>query len=227
MKTYYNELLKYKKVGLKEFNEKLIPTLNNKIIGVTCPNIRKIAKEFKNDIEFLKSLPHEYYEEDLLHAYMLSINYYEYEEFIELIEEFLPYLNNWSVCDTMAKNKKIILKNKDIHFLKCIEWINTGRTYYIRFGLLHMMCYYLTDEYINEIIKVVYTINNHDYYVDMMIAWLFATAMIRHEKLIIDELKKNKLNNFIIKKTISKSIESFRIKEDTKVYVKELRRLLF
>ena len=229
MKSYYNELVKLQKEGLKNFNKLLIPNLDKEIIGVTNPKIKELSKTIiqEKDEEFLLSLPHLYYEEDILHGYLLSYNVYTYQELIELIEKFLPYVNNWAVCDTMAKNKKILLKEREQYFSKCLEWVNTNKTYYIRFGLLQMMSYYLIDNYVDKIIDIILTIHNHDYYVDMMISWLLATMMIDYQDKVISLLKDKKLNNFIIRKTISKSIESFRISYDTKEYLKELRKLLF
>ena len=229
MKSYYNELVKLQKDSLKNFNKLLIPNLDKEIIGVTNPKIKELSKAIiqEKDEEFLLSLPHLYYEEDILHGYLLSYNVYTYYELIELIEKFLPYVNNWAVCDTMAKNKKILLKDREQYFNKCLEWVNTNKTYYIRFGLLQMMSYYLIDNYVDKIIDIILTIHNHDYYVDMMISWLLATMMIDYQDKVISLLKDKKLNNFIIRKTISKSIESFRISYDTKEYLKELRKLLF
>lgn len=229
MKSYYNELVKLQKEGLKNFNKLLIPNLDKEIIGVTNPKIKELSKAIiqKKDEEFLLSLPHLYYEEDILHGYLLSYNVYTYQELIELIEKFLPYVNNWAVCDTMAKNKKILLKEREQYFNKCLEWVNTNKTYFIRFGLLQMMSYYLIDNYVDKIIDIILTIHNHDYYVDMMISWLLATMMINYQDKVISLLKEKQLNDFIIRKTISKSIESYRISNDTKEYLKELRKLLF
>ena len=229
MKSYYNELVKLQKDGLKNFNKSLIPNLDKEIIGVSNIKIKELSKKIiqEKDYEFLNNLPHLYYEEDILHGYLLSYNVYTYQELIELIEKFLPYVNNWAVCDTMAKNKKVLLKEQEQYFHKCLEWINTNKTYYIRFGLLQMMSYYLIDNYVDKIIDIILTIHNHDYYVDMMISWLLATMMIEFEDKVISLLKEKQLNDFIIRKTISKSIESYRISNDTKEYLKELRKLLF
>ena len=229
MKSYYNELVKLQKDGLKNFNKSLIPNLDKEIIGVSNIKIKELSKKIiqEKDYEFLNNLPHLYYEEDILHGYLLSYNVYTYQELIELIEKFLPYVNNWAVCDTMAKNKKVLLKEHKQYFHKCLEWINTNKTYYIRFGLLQMMSYYLNTNYVDKIIKIILTIKNHDYYVDMMISWLLATMMIEFEDKAISLLKEKQLNDFIIRKTISKSIESYRISNDKKEYLKELRKLLF
>lgn len=229
MKSYYNELVELKKDSLKNFNKSLIPNLDKEIIGVSNIKIKELSKKIiqKKDYEFLNNLPHLFYEEDILHGYLLSYNVYTYQELIELIEKFLPYVSNWAVCDTMAKNRKVLLKEYEQYFHKCLEWINTNKTYYIRFGLLQMMSYYLNTNYVDKIIKIILTIKNHDYYVDMMISWLLATMMIEFEDKVISLLKEKQLNDFIIRKTISKSIESYRISNDTKEYLKELRKLLF
>ena len=162
MKSYYNELVKLQKDSLKNFNKSLIPNLDKEIIGVSNIKIKELSKKIiqEKDYEFLNNLPHLYYEEDILHGYLLSYNLYTYQELIELIEKFLPYVNNWAVCDTMAKNKKVLLKEQEQYFHKCLEWINTNKTYYIRFGLLQMMSYYLIDNYVDKIIDIILTIKN-------------------------------------------------------------------
>lgn len=223
MKSYFNELTKLKKENLAEFTFKLIPNCEKKIIGVSCPNIRKFSK--KVDFEFLNNLPHEYHEEDILHAYMLSNLKLDFDQMILEVEKFLPYITNWSVNDSMCKNIKVFKNNRKKLFDKTIEWIKTNKTYYIRLALLIQMCYLLEDEYIEEILKNIKLITNHEYYVDMMIAWLLATMMIKYENDVISFLKENNLNIFIKRKTVSKAIESFRIKDNIKEELRELRKL--
>lgn len=223
MKSYYNELAQYKSDELALFTNKLIPDCSKKIIGVTCPNIRKFSKNV--DLEFLNNLPHEYHEEDILHAYMISNLKLEFDEMIYEVEKFLPYITNWSVNDSMCKNIKVFKNNRKKLFDKTIEWMKTNRTYYIRLALLIQMCYLLEDEYIEEILNNIKLITNHEYYVDMMIAWLLATMMIKYENHVITFLKENELNIFIKRKTVSKAIESFRIKDNTKEELRELRKL--
>lgn len=225
MKSYYDEFIKYKKDNLAEFSLKLIPNCEKKIIGITCPNIRKFSKNV--DFEFLNNLPHKYHEEDILHAYMLSNLKVDFDQMILEVEKFLPYITNWSVNDSMCKNIKCFKSNRKKLLDKTLEWCQTNKTYYIRLALLVQMSYLISDEYIEEIIFNIYSITNHDYYVDMMIAWLLATVMIKYEKEVIDILKSDFLNTFIKRKTISKAIESFRIKESTKEDLRNFRKLLF
>lgn len=225
MKTYKEELLKLRKEKLKEFNKNLIPNLDKELIGVSNPNIKKLSKNV--DYEFLENLPHKYYEEDILHGYMLANLNLDFDKTIEEIEKFLPYVTNWAVCDTMCKNIKAFKNDRKKLFDKSLEWCRTNKTYYIRFGLSMQLSYCLTDEFIDDIIDNIYTISNHDYYCDMMIAWLLATIMINYENKVFDALKQNKLNVFIKRKTISKAIDSFRISDNTKMKLKELRKFLF
>lgn len=225
MKTYKEELLKLRREKLKEFNKNLIPNLDKELIGVSNPNIKKLSKNV--DYEFLENLPHKYYEEDILHGYMLANLNLDFDKTIVLIEKFLPYVTNWAVCDTMCKNIKAFKNDRKKLFDKTLEWCQTNKTYYIRFALSMQLSYCLTDEFIDDIIENIYTISNHDYYCDMMIAWLLATIMINYENKVFDALKQNKLNVFIKRKTISKAIDSFRISDTTKMKLKELRKFLF
>ena len=229
MNSYYNELIKLKREGLQEFASKLIPNNNKPMLGVSTKDIKNLAKKILStgmDYEFISSVPHKYYEEDMLHGVILGLCKVSYDKLINEIERFLPFVDNWAICDSMAKNKKILINNKERYFQKIVEWIKTEKTYYIRFGLLSLMSYYISYEYNDHIFALIGSINNHDYYVDMMISWLLATMMIEFKNDVINVLKSKSLNNFIIRKTISKSIESFRIDDSTKNELKELRKLL-
>ncbi len=227
MKTYYNELQNFQEKNFDKFTNTFVPNLNKKVLGVKNPNIKEIVKRIKHvDFEFTNALPHEYFEEDLLHGYMLSYCD-DFNELLRQIDKFLPYVNNWAVCDTMVRGNKLIKKNFDLFFQYTKSLVETNETYKVRFGLNMQMSYFLSEKYIDTIIKDILNIKNNDYYCEMMIAWLLATLMIQEENKVIDLLINSSLSNFVKRKTISKAIESFRINNETKLKLKELRKTLF
>lgn len=207
------------------FHGKLIPNiLANKIIGVRVPICRKLAKSIKGEEatqEFLESLPHEYYDENILHAILVS-EMNDYQECIEKIDEFLPYVDNWAVCDILAP--KILKKNKDKVLSKIREWIMSSATYTCRFGIEMLMTHFLEDEFEDEYLELVGGIHSEEYYVNMMIAWFFATALAKQWDATIIYIEKFELDVWTHNKTIQKARESRRITVEQKVYLKTLKR---
>ena len=208
----------------KEFHSTLMPTINKeRIIGVRVPLLRKLAKELYLSIDidnFFNKVPHFYYEENNLHAFILDeikdINtYYEY------LELFLPYIDNWATCD-MIKGKTIAKdKNRLINNIK--HWINSNSTYTIRFGVNMLMKYFLDKDFSEEYLLLVSKINNDDYYVKMVISWYFATSLAKQYDKTIIYLVDNKLSKWIHNKTIQKAIESYRITYEQKYFLKSLK----
>jgi 3-methyladenine DNA glycosylase AlkD len=220
------ELLKVKVESLKEFNKSLIPGLPEEVLGCRTEDVRNLAKKMvkENDyIDFLNTLPHVYHEENLLHGFILSMLKLDQNELFKLINEFLPYVTNWSVCDSMVKGSKTFVSNLDNLFDQIKIWINTNKTYYVRFGVVSMMSEFLKDEYIDQVLEIVSSIQTEDYYVNMSVAWLLATALINYYDKTIKLLEENKLNRFVHNKTIQKAIESYRIRKNIKEYLKTLK----
>jgi len=207
-----------------EFQAKLTPTLpKDYFLGVRVPKLREIAKSLNNKeiVElFFKELPHKYYDENLLHSILLR-KIMDYNLAIEKVSKFLPYIDCWAVCDTLTpkgfnKNRKDLLE----HIKK---WTTSQHIYTSRFGMSMLMHHFLDKDFEKEILSIPLTATNDDYYVKMMVAWFYATALIDHWDDTICFLTDKKLPTWIHNKTIQKAVESNRITFEQKEYLKTLR----
>ncbi len=207
------------------FSSKLTPGVDPKLfLGVRVPIARKIAKEYIKDKEhyaFLNALPHKYYDENMLHSLLIS-QIKDYPECIKECNKFLPYIDNWAVCDILSP--KIFIKNKDKLINEIKKWIKDKKIYTIRFGIEMLMSFYLDDDFKEEYLKLVSKVRSKEYYVNMMIAWYFATALAKQYKSTIIYLKNNLLPVWVHNKTIQKAVESYRISDKDKQYLKTLKR---
>ena len=208
-----------------KFLSKLTPNVpEDTIIGVRIPEIRKLAKKLvkNNEYEdFLKELPHKYYDENLLHGAIISENK-DFENCIESLDSFLPFVDNWAVCDTISP--KIFKKNKKELIEKIKEWSQSDKTYTCRFGVEMLMTHFLDEDFKKEYLEMVANIHSEEYYVKMVIAWFFATALAKQWDYAVIYLENNKLDVWVHNKTIQKARESLRILEDKKGYLKGLKR---
>ncbi len=208
----------------RDFHSSLMPTVDkDKIIGVRVPELRKLAKElYKNGTgeEFIKNLPHTYYEEDNIHAFIVE-QIKDFEVCLHETERFLPYIDNWATCDMFSP--KVFAKNIDIIYSKSLEWIALDKTYTIRYGIGILMRYFLDENFNEDVLKIVSEIKSTEYYVNMMIAWFFATALTKQYDSAIKYVENKRLDAWVHNKTIQKSIESNRISKNTKNYLRTLK----
>ncbi len=208
----------------KDFTAKLTPNIEKEsIIGVRVPILRKIASEYKNSEikeDFINTLPHKYYEENLIHSIFLC-GEKDFNKLIKNLTAFLPYVNSWAVCDTLRP--KVFSKNKQEALPYILKWVKSDKPYTIRFGVDMLMTYYLEEDFKPEYHTLVAGIKNDDYYVKMMVAWYFATALHFRYDETIPFLEMRLLSPWVHKKAISKAIESYRITESQKEYLKKLR----
>lgn len=223
-KLIQEELFKNQDLKYKSFCAKLTPTLSEDFfIGVRNPITKSIAKRLvkeNNYKDFISSLPHRYYEENMLHGYILSF-IKDYDYVVLELNRFLPYIDNWAVCDCLKpicfkKNKEILLKEID-------KWLKSKETYTIRFGVGILMDSYLDEDFDDSFLKKVSLIKSEEYYVNMMIAWYFATALAKQYDQAIIYLEKQKLSKWVHNKTIQKAIESYRISDKDKDYLRTLK----
>jgi hypothetical protein len=219
-----DKLLKLQDIKYKSFQERLIPNIDKSvIIGIKIPVLRKLAKEMIKDesyIEFLDNLPHVYLEENLLHAILVS-ELKDYDQCIFRLNLFLPYVDNWEVCDIISP--KVFKKNNIKLIDEIKEWLNSKDEYIIRFGIEILMMYYLDDNFDISYHDLVSKIRSSDYYVNMMIAWYFATALAKKWDISIKYIEDNKLDTWTHNKTIQKAIESYRITKEQKEYLRQLK----
>jgi len=208
-----------------KFSSKLTPNVpEDTIIGVRIPEIRKLAKKLvkNNEYEdFLKELPHKYYDENLLHGAIISENK-DFENCIKLLDNFLPFIDNWAVCDTISP--KIFKKHKKELIEKIKEWSQSDKTYTCRFGVEMLMTHFLDEDFKKEYLEMVANIHSEEYYVKMVVAWFFATALAKQWDYAVIYLENNRLDVWVHNKTIQKARESLRILEDKKGYLKGLKR---
>lgn len=218
------ELFKLQDISYKEFHSKLIPTIDkNTIIGIRIPLLRSYAMKIKHTKEadkFLNTLPHTYYDENVLHALLLS-EMTDYETFIKSIQAFLPYIDNWAVCDVLKP--KSIKKHKQIFIDEIKSWISSKDTYTIRFGVVMLMTYYLDENYQKNYLNYPLQVKSDEYYVNMAISWFYATALAKHYDEVVKILKDKKLSVWVHNKTIQKAIESYRITKEQKEELKKLK----
>ena len=206
------------------FQAKLTPNIPpEKFIGVRVPECRRLAKSLskENDISaFLDSLPHSYYDENILHALLIS-EIKDYYKCIYELERFLPYVDNWAVCDIISP--KPFKKHKNTLIVKIKEWSASNHTYTCRFGLRMLMSHFLDEDFKPEYLDIPASINSDEYYINMMKAWFFATALAKQWETTLPYVQERKLDEWTHKKTIQKATESYRITKEQKDLLKTLR----
>lgn len=211
--------------GYREFHSKLMPTVEKElIIGVRTPDLRKLAKEIaKTEYaeKFLKILPHRYYEENNLHAFLIE-EIRDYDVCIAEINRFLPFVDNWATCDMMRP--KIIKKHLPETLEEIKKWIKSDDVYAVRFGVEMLMCHYLDSCFSPEYPEWVSQIKSDEYYIKMMVAWYFATALSKQYDSVVPYIENYRLDTDTHNKTIRKAIESYRITDEQKTYLRKLKK---
>ena len=208
----------------RDFHAKLVPTMEKtKFIGIRTPMLRKFAKKFGKTEEseiFLQVLPHQYYEENNLHGLLIE-QIRDYDKCLEELERFLPFIDNWATCDLLALH--MMKKHRDIFIREVFRWIESDQPYTIRFGISMLMRHYLDEEFKTEYPEKVAAIRSEEYYVNMMRAWYFSTALAKQYENVLPFLEKRQMDVWTHTKTIQKAIESYRITSEQKEYLRTLR----
>lgn len=224
MSSLQERLFELQDTKYRDFHSKLIPNIEkDRVIGIRTPVLRRFAKELGKTPEaedFLRELPHYYYEENNLHM-MLLTPMKDFETCLEQIEKFLPYIDNWATCDLPLP--KCFEKHKEELLPHIRRWIASGETYTIRYGMGVLMRLYLDEDFRSEYPEWVTGVNSEEYYVNMMIAWYLATALAKQWDAVIPYLEERRLSPWVHRKTIQKAVESYRITPEQKVYLKGLR----
>ena len=218
------QLLSMQDETYKQFHCKLMPTVNpDTVIGVRVPALRKLAKELYGSAEaeaFLSELPHKYYDENNLHVFLIA-QIKDYHTCIAAVERFLPYIDNWATCDGLSPK---IFKKHLPELLEHIRmWLASEDTYTVRFAIGMLMQFYLDDAFDVQYMDMVAAVKSEEYYVNMMIAWYFATALAKQYDTAVQYLQTQKLDVWTHNKTIQKAIESYRITDEQKRYLKTLK----
>lgn len=219
------ELFSMRDSAYRDFHSKLIPNIDKeKIIGIRTPVLRKYASKFAksdNAESFLKTLPHYYYEENNLHAFLIE-KIKDYDTAAAETERFLHYIDNWATCDMFLP--PVFKKNKDKLIVKIKAWLKSEETYTVRYAVGLLMKLYLDADFRPEYMESVADIVSGEYYVKMMIAWYFATALAKKYDFAVEFLKQNRLDAWTHNKAIQKAVESERIDVETKKYLRTLKR---
>ncbi len=223
--NFRQQLFALQDLSYKEFHSKLIPNVDSElVIGVRTPALRKLAKELAKTPEadiFLDCLPHKYYEENNLHGFIIE-GMKDYDKVIGALDAFLPYVDNWATCDMIAP--KIFKKHLPELSSKIEEWLASNNTYMVRFAIGMLLKYYLDEAFEPQYLERVAAVKSEEYYIQMMIAWYFATALAKQYDATIPYITEHKLPKWIHNKTIQKSIESYRITNEQKNFLRILKR---
>ncbi len=222
--TLHSKLYELQDKNYRDLQIKIIPSIEpESVIGVRTPELKMMAKEMLKSGasgDFLKELPHKYFEENQLHAFIIS-GMKNFDECMEQLEKFLPYVDNWATSDQMSP--KIFKKHKEELLAHIKEWVRSKKTYTVRFGVGMLMQHFLDDDYDPEYPKIVAGLRSSEYYINMMIAWYFATALAKQYESILPFIEEKKLDTWTHNKAIQKSVESRRITEEQKIYLRSLK----
>ena len=209
----------------KAFHGSLVPTQERGgMLGVRVPVMRRLAKQFakREDVsDFLRDLPHTYYEENAVHSFLIE-QIKDYEICMAETEIFLPYIDNWAVCDCFSP--KVFAMHKPELFDQCKDWLQVHHTYTVRYGLVMLLKHFLTEEYAEEALELASRVDSEEYYINMAVSWLFAEAVGKCPETAIPYLEGNVLKTEVHNKAIQKAVESRKVPEATKVYLKTLKR---
>lgn len=212
----YNKFIEYlfslKDDEYKKFNQKIVKTDN--IIGIRLPILKNIAKIIaKNDyLSFIKNNKHQYSEEIMLHGLVITYLKIDFNESIKLFDEYIKYIDSWATCDSVVMNYKIVSKNLDICLIKIKEYLKSDKPFIKRVGIVFLF-YYLNDDYIDEVLKLINSIKSDDYYVKMANAWLISICLVKYYDKTVKFLKSCQLDDWTYNKALQKAIESYRIKD--------------
>ena len=217
-------LFELQDIKYRDFQAKLIPGKDTEtMIGVRTPELRKLAKQMlkREEIgEFLRDLPHRYFDEDQLHAFIVS-GIKEYGKCMEELMRFLPFVDNWATCDQMSPG--VFKKHKPELLTQIREWLGSDHTYTVRFGIGMLMQYFLDDDFDPAYPELVAGVHSEEYYVNMMIAWYFATALAKQYDDVLPFIEGRRLDPWTHNKTIRKAVESYRISDEQKEYLRSLK----
>lgn len=223
-KEIRKKLIEHSDEKYQKFESSLIPNIDKKsIIGVRTPILKNMAKEIIKEnlgFQYIKMLPHKYFEENQIHSFILSESK-DFDECVKNINSFLKYVDNWATCDQLCP--KVFKINKKKLLISIKKWINTKKTYHIRFGIKMLMSHFLDDDFDKKYLKIVSSVKSDEYYVNMMIAWYFATALAKQYNDAIVYIEKYRLSPWVHNQTIKKAIESFRVSAKSKQYLKSLK----
>ena len=224
MKEIVDLLFEKQDIKYRDFQAPLFPNIEKeRMIGVRTPELKKLAKELygsETANKFIETLPHYFFDENQLHAFLISL-IKDYQTCLIEVEKFLPYVDNWGTCDQLSP--KVFAKHKDELIVSIKKWLKSKHAYTVRFAIGMLMQHYLDESFKEEYMELVASVKSEEYYINMMVAWYFATALAKQWNFAIKYIKDNKLDSWVHNKTIQKAVESYRITPEQKEYLKSLK----
>ena len=224
MKEIVDLLFSKQDIKYRDFQAPLFPNIEKeRMIGVRTPELKKLAKELYGSVtanKFIETLPHQYFDENQLHAFLISL-IKDYQICLKEVDRFLPYIDNWGTCDQLSP--KVFAKNKEELIVSAKKWLKSKHTYTVRFAIGMLMQHYLDDSFKEEYMELVSKVKSDEYYINMMMAWYFATALAKQYDFAIKYIERNKLSPWVHNKTIQKAVESYRIAPEQKEYLRSLK----
>lgn len=225
MEQIVQELLELQDIEYRAFHTKLIPNIEpERIIGVRTPALRKYAKNVAKRPEageFLKELPHYYYEENNLHGALLPLLYKDVAKLLDQLDVFLPYVDNWATCDLISP--KVFKKDLPLVYERVKKWLKSEDTYVVRFGIVTLLGYFLDEAFLPEMLQLVADVQSEEYYIKMAAAWYFSVALVKQYDAALPYFTKPHLEPWTHNKAIQKAIESYRIDAERKAYLRSLK----
>ena len=221
------KLLSLEDVKYKEFNKKLCPDTKREILGIRIPELKKLAKEIvktENGIDIFKKMEDKYFEEIILHGFLVAYSKIEWNEKIKYIKEIVPKMDSWAITDTFVPALKI--KKKDLRqaWNLVLNYISSEKEFEVRFAIIMILDYFITEEYIDRVIKLLDNVKHDGYYVKMGVAWCIAEIGVKFNDRATEYLKNNNLDKFTHNKAIQKMIESRRISENQKQDLRKMKK---
>lgn len=220
------QLINMQDIRYKEFHSNLCPGTEN-IIGIRVPVLRNYAKELLKKYEFeilINNIDNEYYEETMLQGMLIGLSNKKYSSIIKYIEEFIPKIDNWAICDTFCAGLKITKKHKEDMWIFINKYLKSDKEFEIRFAIVMLLDYYIEEKYLKRLFEIFDSIKNNSYYVEMAVAWAISICLIKYYDETVDYLKICKLDKFTYNKALQKAIESYRISEEKKEMLKSMKR---
>lgn len=217
---FVKHLFNLQDIKYRDFHYKLLNNDKINLIGIKTPILRDISKKISksNYIYFITNNKHKYYEEIIIHGLIIG-----YSNNIDLLDDYLKYIDNWAVNDIVASNLKWFKNNQELGFEKIKKYISNNNPWIVRFGYVLLLNYYINDDYIDKIIDMIKCNTNNQYYVKMAISWLISVCFIKYKDKIVELFENNNLDKFIINKSISKINDSYRVNKIDKEFIKKYR----
>lgn len=217
------KLLDLRDEKYQKFHSALVPNVDN-VLGVRVPEVRKIAKELAKSPEWINYRDDLYYEEIMIQGLLICYAKMEIDDRLNCIKNFVPKINNWGTCDVFCSNLKFTKKNKKIVWQFLQQYLNSEKEFEIRFVVVMLLSYYIEDEYIDEILKILDKINHEGYYAKMAVAWALSVCFVKQWDKTLEYFKNSNLSDWVFNKAIQKTCESYRISEERKKLLKKMKK---